>query len=75
MFQLNCVTVTLSVYHQRQTDIERSGPIGNFFFFLFTASNAEGYIQVKVKFSHTRYRALGPELSRGTGSQSAGDVK
>ena len=29
----------------------------------------------KVKFSHTRYRALGPELIRCTGSQPAGDVK
>jgi len=30
----------------------------------------------KVKFSHTRYRALGPELiPRCTGSQPAGDVK
>ena len=31
----------------------------------------------KVKFSHTRYRALGPELIPvySTGSQPAGDVK
>jgi len=30
----------------------------------------------KVKFSHTRYRALGPELiPRYTGSEPAGDVK
>jgi len=31
---------------------------------------------VKVKFSHTRYRALGPEYrARCTGSQPTGDVK
>jgi len=65
MFQLNCVTVTLSVYHQRQTDIERSGPIGNFFFFLFTASNAEGYIQVKVKFSPYSLPSVGPGADPG----------
>jgi len=29
----------------------------------------------KVKASHTFYRALGPELSQCTGSQSAGDYK
>ena len=32
------------------------------------------FATVKVKFSHTRYRALGPELIPVLGSQLAGDV-
>ena len=35
----------------------------------------EHLCDIKVKFSHTRYRALGLELIPVTGSQPAGDVK
>jgi len=28
----------------------------------FTLTTAQSYVKVKVKISHTRYRALGPEL-------------